>query len=372
MIWVVLIIVGSYCVYLIALSISWKLIPINLMQEGKKQLVSIIIPVRNEDKSLEKLLEDLNKQDYPMELFEVLVIDDYSDDQTIQVAQNFKANYSMKVISLRELDAKPGKKSAITVGIEEAKGEVILATDGDCRVLSGWIESMQHYFVDKSVKMVLGPVKFNGDKNLFERLQRLEFAGLIGVGAGSLKMKVPNMCNGANLAYRKSIFKEVNGYKGNEQIPSGDDEFLMQKVFDLDPNSIAFTKDRSSVVSTQPKSSFSEFLNQRVRWAGKWRHHKTKRLAFWATIIFLFQISLVVSFLLPIWIGSTLLTYLLIVLGVKLVVEYLYLSILVKDLEIKIGLSEFLIIQLVYPFYIIYLSIISLFRKYSWKGREFS
>ncbi len=361
-----------YTIYLVTLRIAWINIPVlsNESNESEYQ-VSVIIPVRNEAKHILSLLTDFELQTFPREQFEILVVDDYSQDQTVNLVKGYipHSKLAIRVISLDALDAAEGKKSAITQGVKAAKNEIILCTDGDCTVPKYWIEQYAHQFSDPEVQMVLGPVRFLEGNTTFNRMQQLEFAGLIGLGGASLQLGLPTMCNGANLGYRKSLFNSVRGYEGNQDIASGDDEFLLQKAFDENPKSVRFLKSSKAIVGTFAKKSFSSFLSQRIRWAGKWKYHKQLRVIIWAISMFLFHIALLMSGL-----GISLLERPEIGLGIimiKILAEYFYIKSVSNSMKLKVPIKEFLLIQLIYPFYIVFLSLISLFVNYRWKGRSY-
>ena len=189
--------------------------------------ISLIIPARNEETNIGKLLAALSNQSYPKELTEIIVVDDHSTDNTATIVQQFPF---AKLIQLKEDAINSYKKKAIEKGIAEATGELIVTTDADCNVNPGWLRAINSSFSDESVKMSFGAVRIQSDQTIFSRLQALEFSSLIGSGASTAAFGFPTMCNGANLAFTKEAFLQTNGYTGNEQIASGDDEFLMRKI----------------------------------------------------------------------------------------------------------------------------------------------
>ncbi len=198
-----------------------------------------------------------------------------------------------------------GKKEALTTGINSSRGEIIVTTDGDCRVSVEWLKTVQKYFQAPRTKMVFGGVKLEGS-SFFSALQSHEFLSLLGTGAATLWYGFPSMCNGANLAFRKAIFFEVGGYANNLHIPSGDDEFLMRKIFQLYPDGIQFVSDSDAVVYTPASPELKEFVHQRVRWAGKWKHDLSSWNAVLAIFIFCFQLSVLCYPLSLRWDGSAL------------------------------------------------------------------
>ena len=215
----------------------------------------------------------------------------------------------------------------------------------------------------------MGAVKIEPKKNIFSELQSIEFASLIGSGAATLSFGIPTMCNGANLAYRKNVFEEVDGYKGNESIASGDDEFLMRKVFERYPESVRFNNLKESVVSTVPSKSISQFVSQRIRWAGKWRHHRDLSTKLLGLFIFIFHVSVislpVVYYLNP-PAGDMLLAFFI----SKVIVEYLFLHRVTSWLGVRWSWLSFSLLQLLYPVYAIVVGFASLIISPVWKGRK--
>ena len=142
-----------------------------------KKGVSVLVAARDEAENIAALLSDLSQQTY--ENFEVIVVDDHSLDDTINIVKSFP-----NVILLQA--SQEGKKAAIAEAVETAKYSIILTTDADCRVGSSWIEKMTSPFVNKQVELVIGPVAFHKEESGFEKAQSLEFMSLIASGAGAI------------------------------------------------------------------------------------------------------------------------------------------------------------------------------------------
>lgn len=332
---------------------------------------SVILPVRNEAQNIVALINDLMGQEYPKELFEIIVVDDWSEDGTLQLAntclKSSAINY--QVISLKEQGGS-GKKQAISCAVAHAKNEIILATDGDCRVGSEWISSYANCYSTDETVMVTGPVKMQHE-DLFTRLQTLEFAGLIGIGAASLHSGNPGMCNGANLSYRKAVFEAVKGYEGNSHVASGDDEFLLQKVYRAYPGQVRFLKDQRAVVSTPAKSTFGAFINQRIRWSSKWKFHSSFFIKLMALVVFFQYASVILGAILAIlhpdqgiWFG--------LIFGLRWLVLSFFIAPIAKFFEIRQAPAHALLIEIIYPIIVLFLGIASIFGHYSWKGRRYS
>jgi poly-beta-1,6-N-acetyl-D-glucosamine synthase len=326
-------------------------------------LLSIIIPVRNEQAGIGNLLEDIRIQSY--QNFEVIVVNDNSFDLTTEIVLKF-AHQDQRFVLLTSQGN--GKKKALTTGINGSRGEIIVTTDGDCRVGVDWLKTMLKYFQVSGTKMVFGGVRLQGS-SFFSMVQSHEFLSLLGTAAATLWFGFPSMCNGANLAFRKDTFFEVAGYTNNLHIPSGDDEFLMRKIFKTYPDGIQFVGDAKAVVSTSASGSLKEFVHQRVRWAGKWKHDVSSLNAVLAIFIFCFQLSVLVwpMIIATGWIGIGLGMSLFIL---KFIAEGFFLKKIARFVKVPWKWRAFIFLQIFYSIYAVWIGLISSFSTFEWKGRK--
>ena len=329
----------------------------------QEPLLSVIIPVRNESKGILQLLTDLRSQSYKN--FEVIVVDDNSTDNTMEIVLAF-IHQDPRFAMVKSLG--DGKKMALTKGIHVSNGEIMVMTDGDCRVNTNWLKTSVEFFQQASTMMVFGGVKIEGS-TFFSIVQAHEFLSLIGTAAATLSLGYPSFCNGANLAFRKAVFFEVGGYANNFHIPSGDDEFLMRKVFQRYPNGIRFMSDPDAIVKTAALASLKEFVHQRIRWAGKWRHTLSFGNVALAIFVFYFQLSVIG---LPIAIGMGWIDP---IIALSLWLPKVFIEgVLLKKVGDFLGISwrwdAFFFLQLIYPFYAVTIGLISTFSGFEWKGRK--
>ena len=122
--------------------------------------ISVIIPVRNEETNIRSLLLNLEAQTYPRALMEVLVIDDDSEDNTHAIVMDFaqSASFLVHYKHLKQYSDKSGKKAAVQLGVTQATGELIVLTDGDCRVQPGWLRHIEYLYRQKQAKFISGLV----------------------------------------------------------------------------------------------------------------------------------------------------------------------------------------------------------------------
>ncbi|MFY0600462.1 MAG: glycosyltransferase [Cyclobacteriaceae bacterium] len=330
---------------------------------------SIILPVRNESENIEKLLTEIEQQSYSKDLYEVIVIDDNSEDNTAEIVKDFinRGNNQFHYSLLNE----SGKKAAIEQGIGLAKNKYILATDGDCSVGKNWIASFAEGYEDEQVVMQTGPVKMEG-RGLLSLFQSVEFSMLIGFGAAALRSGHPLTCNGANLSYKKEAFLDVKGYNGNRQIPSGDDEFLLSKLHAKYPGSIFFLKNPLAIVTTSSKRDLGELINQRLRWSSKWKFHKNA-FTILASVYFFIDYLFYLAYLLLFFLGKTELTPFAATVSIRVACD-LFLIISVAHFFSTSRLRAMLVgvaLQIIYPAFVSFLGLASIFGKYSWKGRKY-
>jgi cellulose synthase/poly-beta-1,6-N-acetylglucosamine synthase-like glycosyltransferase len=355
-----------YFGFLLACMVGWR----TFSKQSKppvdtsKKFVSVVIAVRNEEASMLPLLTSLRFQDFPHDRFEVIVVDDHSTDQTHQLVSHWLSDNTHIQCSLIPSTGH-GKKHALTEGIQKAKGEMILTTDADSLLPTDWISRMVMSF-HQDTSMVIGLVKIHQDEHFFSKLQAIEFNSVMGSGIALHSLGFPVMCNGASLAFRKRSFEMVKGYEDNMHIPSGDDEFLMRKLKKQFPGSIQSIHG-PSVVSTQPQPSVKSFINQRLRWAGKWKANDSFMTRLLALFILIFQVSSILALVLLVtgehWmeVGA--------LIGLKFLLEGYFLFMVSKTLHQRFSMVAFVLLQVVYPFYVVMIGILSQLLDYEWKGR---
>ncbi len=334
------------------------------------EFVSIIIPFRNEKEVILDSLRSVENIDYPEEKFEVIYINDNSDDGSPRLLQK-----SLKKKNIKVLNAPFGKnnmahkKKAVNYALKFTKGDIIVTSDADCLHPKSWLKILVGMF-DKQTGFVSGPVEFIDDGTFFGKLQKLEFMGLIIAGAGLIGIKKPAICNAANLAFRKKAFDEAGGYTGQMNLSSGDDELLMQKINRDTAYKVKFCYDDKAVVATLANKNISQFFNQRKRWASKGIFYTSKIFIAQLVLIFLFYLSLIITLPIGFIISYNFLYYFGFAFVVKVTAEYFIIkrgnNKLFKSDVIKLILAA----EIFQITYIIIASISGLFGNYKWKGRS--
>jgi len=364
-----------YSILIVRYTIAWKNLASyktnSAIQPGT--FISIIVPVRNEEKCLDACLNSLAGQDYPSSLLEILVINDDSTDQSASLAKEFfKKNPSISgsVINLHEHNDGCGKKAAITVGVQKARGSLIVTTDADCTANKSWIRTLAAFYEQFRPKMIAAPVLLKGFKSLFQKIMELEFLGLMAATAASITKSKPIMCNGANLAFEKEAFIAVGGYGENKKILSGDDVFLLGKIQQAFPGQILFLKAKSALVYSSNNPDLSDFISQRSRWVSKVRKIPDSNTLFIAFVVysvnFLLLFNLVFWFITPYYNG----TFLIIIFGIKGIIDYLFLHFASFYFGKGNLMWHFIPAEILNLFYVTFIGVIGNLATNKWKGRN--
>ncbi len=255
--------------------------------------VSLVIALRNEAGQVDALFKHLARQRYSRQMWQVIAVNDHSTDQTLSRLEAWRSQIEPEMLILNNSLHEVGKKAAVARGIEQARGELIVTTDADCRMGPYWLESVARFYSQHRPSLMFGPVVFDTQPHRpLEKLQALEFITLLAAAAGSTGIQRPVFCNAANMAFPKDIYQQLND-PFTRSIASGDDTMLLLKIKKWAPGQVAFNKSRQAMVHTQPSKTLRSFWNQRKRWVSKSRHYKDPDILAMGSIVAAFNIWLV-------------------------------------------------------------------------------
>jgi len=372
--WLSVVLLLPYLVFIGFCALRWNYIPKpHDTPSSCQHTVTVVIVARNEEKAIKELLRSVAEQDYPKAKFDVIIIDDHSDDGTMETALSSagQLGLSLKVKALETPDRFPGssKKAAIQQVAAMSKSDILLLTDADCILDAGWITShVLYYETFPGAKLVFGPFYFEGKKYLHSLLN-LEAINLSGVGAVTNLLGMPTMCSGANLSYKRELVEELRPFDDNMDVASGDDEFMLHSVSGKYPGGSFYNKKEEGVVATLPPSSLASFYFQRRRWAGKWKWYTVPWPKWLSILVFAGNVGYLATaifFLVtgsPYWFGLMVFKW--------LVEAFFSLKLCTYFGRMK-WLLYFIPMEIIYPFYAIFFGIAANFGKYHWKGRSYS
>ena len=342
-------------------------------ENHQNTFVSIIVPARNEEANISNLIHSIQNQTYPKSCFELIIIDDCSTDRTAEIVNKY-VDSNIKLIALSDyLDDKninAYKKKAIEIGIKSSSGTLIITTDADCTMGENWLQEIVNCFEINQPKMIVMPVQINYRNRFIEIFQSLDFMCLQGITGASVQKKFHGMCNGANLAYTKSVFNEVDGFSGIDHIASGDDLLLMHKIAKKYAHEIMYLKSAAVIVKTIPATTVKTFFNQRIRWASKAEKYEDKRMLPVLMLVYFLNLGLFAMMSLALSKHTqTTINVFLVFMIIKTGIELIFLYPVAKFFEERKLLWFFPLFQ---PFHIVYTVIagfLGKFGTYKWKGR---
>jgi cellulose synthase/poly-beta-1,6-N-acetylglucosamine synthase-like glycosyltransferase len=230
--------------------------------------VSVIVPARNEEKTISECLLAISANTYPKNKYEIIAIDDRSDDNTRKLMETLLDQIPNLKIKILKEDRKEenlkGKPGAIQSIIDEAKGDILLFTDADCKPSPKWIETMVRGFKDDGIGLISSFTNVSGNR-IFDRLQSLEWLYLNAIGSAAVGWNKPMSCFGNNLAVRKADFDAVGGYKKIKF--SVTEDLALLHAIHSSGKKVRYLPHSDSLVFTKPNETIADYLRQHHRWA---------------------------------------------------------------------------------------------------------
>ncbi len=362
---------ASYAILMLWLLYGiFKLKPFQLKKESEKLSFSLCIPFRNEAEHLPHLLQTLKGLEYDSALFEILLINDCSEDDSVKIVEEFIQQHSEISIQLLHNSAKAisPKKEALSKAIRHSTKEYIITTDADCEVPRKWLQYFNSMIIQQQSDFIAGPVTYISSESFLDKFQTLDFLSLQAATLGGFGNKKAFLCNGANLCYKKKTFIELSGFE-NDKIASGDDIFMLEKM-KLAQKKIDYLSHHEAQVKTLPPQNLKSLFQQRVRWAAKTSAYKNKTSLLTAMIVFLMNLCFVIFFLgavfqLLAWQAFVLLFF------IKLNLDFFVLyktSEFYKQTQL---MKSYILIAFLHPVFIVSSASLSFLKSYEWKGRSF-
>ena len=361
----------AYAALMFAYRHGWEQQPVFKTNGSRPRTrISIVIPARDEEANIGACISSILAQNYPGDLFEIIVINDQSTDNTTAVVESFD-HPGVRCIDL-PLQAKETvafKKAALALGIEKSRGELILTTDADCIAPPHWLKYIAAIYEEQKPVMIVAPVDFTSDGSLVQAFQSLDFMSMQGITAAVHQLKLGNMSNGANLAFSREAYHSVDGYKGIDHLASGDDFLLMMKFQKTYPGRISYLKSPYAIVRTAPLPDWSSFFQQRIRWASKSGKYDDKKMTAMLAFVYLFNLSFLV--LLVVAIFKPFFWFVLVLMLVfKTISEIYYLDPVAGFFGKAKQLRIFPFLQPLHIAYVLSAGFLGMIGKYQWKGRS--
>ena len=370
---VLLVVLLIYVVFILQLILGFnKVKSFEKSELTPKTAFTIVVPFRNEAKNLPRLLQSFSQLNYPIHLIQIVMVDDFSKDNSTQIYNQWRMIHEAVDTTLLEnmiLSSSP-KKDALTRAIPIAKHDWIITTDADCIVNNNWLLTLDNYIQANNPEMIVGAVLYKTKNNWFHHFQQLDLMSLQGTTIGSFGNGNPFMCNGANFAYTKTFFNEIGGFGGISDKASGDDVLLLQKAVNANKEKVHYLKNNDFIVRTKPENDLFKLFMQRVRWAGKTTGYNSTYAKMLAVFVLLMNLGLVCGLWFMVC-GCLDWKLFVIMFLTKYAVDYILLyksNSYLRNGKFFVPMAS----SIVYPFFAGLVGIYSLFGGFIWKGRKFS
>ena len=323
---------------------------------------TVIVAARNEEENILDCLISLDKLEYPEGKLDIILVDDYSNDNTNQIIAEFIKDkpHFMLIKPEKDFGETKGKARAIANGIEYSKGDIILTTDADCMVSPTWAKTLASYYRE-DVAVVCGYTNQKW-KNLFEGIQDMDFIYLLTVAAGTINWRHPMSAMGNNMSYKKSAYYEIGGY-GNIPFSVTEDFKILMAIKNLKKYKIIYPLDKASLVTSKPCKDIKTLYRQKKRWAVGGLGSNLDGFFTISTAFLTTLFTLLVPFF-----YSVDALYLI---SFKVFTDLFMLKNVYDELGIKFSLKNFFFFEFYITFYFVFIALNVIFdRKVFWKGRE--
>ena len=323
---------------------------------------TIIVAARNEYKNIYNCLASLNNLHYPNGKLEILIVDDFSEDGTGSIIDEFiKDKPVFKKITPDKNSPLKGKINAVASAVKIASGEIILLTDADCEVTGDWAVTLASYY-SKDVGVVNGFTVIN-NRSIFSAIQGIDLIFLLSSASGTINMNYPVSCIGNNMSFRKEAYFEAGGFE-NLPFSVTEDFIILHAISKLKKYKIIYPLLKESIVISKPCADLKELISQKKRWGrGGFTAPAGGFMIMGIAFISNLMVLLTPLFFTPVWL------YLAVF---KIIVDYLFLYPVHAVLGIKNQLKYYILFQVYFIIYTTILPFILFFsREITWKGRKY-
>lgn len=319
-----------------------------------KENISIIIAAKNEEKNLDKLFSSLINIDYPKEKYEIIFVDDNSNDNTFEKANSFREKLPNFIVITADNKKYPAKKGALEIGIQKARFDKILITDADCQISSDWLKCYSQKF-SEGFDLVFGNVIYtNHEKSFIASFQQFEHLRSKILYFAAAKKGFPYSANGANFGFSKKVFYELNGYDGIASSLSGDDDLLIQKAI-KNKKKVSFINPYFGYVTTESAQSIKDYLNRKARHTSAAYYYRMNIkiiLGIWHSINIISAFSIILTEINSIFLFPFL---------IKILCDIILISEFNRDFGYKFNIFQIILFQILYEI-ILCINIINGFR----------
>jgi len=345
----------------------------------KFEKFSLIVAARNEAQHIRDLCSCLIKQNYPVDCFEIIIVDDLSEDQTLGILkeiqticdQDGRSTVNLKIYSVADFlhenkyQSLCGKKRALQIGIDHSQFEFLVYTDADCLPSKEWLNEINRHIDDKTDFIVgYSPLIYTKPTYLdwFKSFERISIFALT---SGSFGQHLAMTCTARNMIYRRAHFDKAGGFSQIGHIKSGDDDLmlLLQRQYTRKYN---FMFTAQSVVPAIEDKDINDHIHQETRRASKLKYYPAylKIIVISVAVFYLGLVLLLISSIA----GLLSWQFFISSFGIKVIAEFLLIFTWLIRMNMKIKITLLPVVEILYIPYFLYFGIKGTFGSYKWKN----
>ena len=363
-----IVLLAAYLAFVVWMIFHWPKAEMLTKSTNTTTTFSVIVPFRNEAERLQKTLEALNEVNYPRDLWDVIFVDDHSEDLGKGLIEANPASYRRQVLASEG----EGKKSALATGIAASTASWVVTLDADTVVGPSWLRSIASGVeANKAAKVLVLPVYYRRSDKPLHQFFALEFLSLMGSGLSTANGGRPIMANGANFAFARSLYDELGGYGSHAHMSSGDDVLLLLEAHRRDARRVVAWGAAEGAAQTEAPDSWRQWFAQRVRWGSKSKAYGTSAAYWVALLVFLTNFWLIVLGVGVLFLPSALLP-LVVFFVLKLIVDAVFMVRVVSAYNQRHLLVWLPVLALAYPLLLSLSVLLGLTLPVKWKGRKVS
>jgi poly-beta-1,6-N-acetyl-D-glucosamine synthase len=338
---------------------------------NSKLPVSLVIIARNEAYNLPLIFECILKQDYQLNLIQIVLVDDNSTDATKAIVNSYVNQLNINYIALSNYKhiTTNYKKNAQAIAVKTCKNNFIICVDADVTFNKNFVGTHVHNHLNNKTQFQYGSVDFKLHSNsLTSMIDYAENQALQALTQAMAHTKKHVLCNGANMAFSKQAYLTLqNNNDINAANTSGDDVFLMQQFINAQLH-VSYINNSNAVVNHATTTKLAQYLQQRARWISKQSNYTNTQLKAAMYCIGLQNLCMPLihcCLLTAFFTGFTTLHYVFITIIIaKLISDY----VLIKH-QIKNNFILFTLANICYSWLVIIVLLYSKYTTVIWKNR---
>ncbi len=366
---ILIILTATYCFSILYLLTGLFRVP--KYTNSKKHFLTVLIAARNEEEKIAECLKCVLAQDYPDDMYEVIIADDRSTDKTPEIVKKYCADYTnLKYVRVEDDDAVIPKKTALIKGLDIAKGEIVVSTDGDCIQPETWLSSVNSCFSEE-VGMVIGHTSYTKPDTIWKGIDSIDYLSQRALGVAFVGVGSAYTCTASNFAYRREIYEQNREEFSQLKVRPAEDNYFLNCIHKKSNYTFNIPTNPGSIITTDGASSFMHFINQRFRWGAYGGNITTLGVKLFFIPMLLYYSVIWISLICGLF-GIEIFTVLILSLVSKMIVDFLFMLKSASLYHCTYLLKYFIPISVIHLIMVPVVVLKGNLFAFEWKGKKYT